>query len=31
MFTRRLDIDSLLREGDPQLHTQSVGSGPRDL
>ncbi len=31
MFTRRLDIEALLREGDPALHGRPVGSGPRDL
>ena len=31
MFTRRLDIEGLLREGDAALRGQPVGSGPRDL
>ena len=31
MFTRRLDIEGLLREGDAALHGRPVGSGPRDL
>lgn len=31
MFTRRLDIQALLREGDAALRGQPVGPGPRDL
>ena len=31
MFTRRLDIEGLLREGDAALRGQPVGPGPRDL
>jgi len=31
MFTRRLDIEGLLREGGPRVRSQSVGPGPRDL
>ena len=31
MFTRRLDVDGLLREGGAAPHSQPVGSGPRDL
>jgi catechol 2,3-dioxygenase len=31
MFTRRLDLEGLLREGDPRLGPSSVGPGPRDL
>ena len=30
MFTRRLDVDGLLREGDTAPHSPPVGSGPRD-
>ena len=30
MFTRRLDIDGLLREGDTAAPSPPVGSGPRD-
>lgn len=31
MFTRRLDIESLLREADVPADAQPVGPGPRDL
>ena len=31
MFTRRLDLEGLLREGDAAPRGQPVGSGPRDL
>jgi len=31
MFTRRLDLEGLLREGDPALRGRPVGPGPRDL
>ena len=31
MFMRRLDIEGLLRAGDPRARSQPVGSGPRDL
>ena len=31
MFTRRLDLESLLQEPDSPIGTESLGSGPRDL
>jgi hypothetical protein len=31
MFTRRLDIEGLLREGDAAFRGRPVGPGPRDL
>lgn len=31
MFTRRLDVEGLLREGGPVSHSRPVGPGPRDL
>ena len=31
MFTRRLDLEGLLREGDAALQGRAVGPGPRDL
>jgi len=31
MFTRRLDLEGLLREADAQVPAEAPGSGPRDL